>query len=130
MTHARLKTRLSRDGVVQGGGGAGSGAGEDAARNLSLSVPLVHEAALTLLRHLGILWVTSTDLTPHIHPVASYQSHACSQDLKHLQPVQATLASPPQSAGAGLAGSWAKLLSMMRVLEADHKLSPDFAWGS
>lgn len=48
MTHERLKTWLSRDGVVQGSRGAGSRAGEDAALNLSLGIIPIHGAALAL----------------------------------------------------------------------------------
>lgn len=130
MTHARFKAWLSRDRVVEGGGAAGSRAGEDAAHDISLSITPVHGDALALPRHPGILWVTSTDPTPHIHPRVSYQNRDFSWGLKHLQPAQATLASLPSSARAGLSGSQAKLLSRMRVLEVDQKLSPVSAWRS
>ena len=64
--------RLSRDRVVQDSGGARSRVDEDAAHSLSLSIPPAHGAAVALPRHPGVLWVTSTDPTPCIHPRVSY----------------------------------------------------------
>lgn len=72
MTHARLKMQLSRDCVVPGFGGARNRVGEDVAHNLLLSNFPTHEAALALLGHPGILWVTSRDPVTHIHSRVSY----------------------------------------------------------
>lgn len=78
--------QLSRDCAVSGFGGAGSRVGEDVAHNLLLSISPIHEAALALLGHPGILWVTSRDPVTHIHSRVSYPNHGFSWDLKHLQP--------------------------------------------
>lgn len=72
MTHASLKMQLSRGCVVPGFGGVESRVGEDVTHNLLLSTSSIHEAALALLGHPGILWVTSRDPVTRIHSRVSY----------------------------------------------------------
>lgn len=72
MTHARLKMQLSRECVVPGFEGPGSRVGENVAHNFLLSSSPIHGAALALLGHSGILWVTSRDPVTHIHSRVSY----------------------------------------------------------